>query len=212
MDWNSLAAAAAFSRACHTLRGCVDWNLYSGMMILENICHTLRGCVDWNCKAVAERRAEIVTPFVGVWIETSLNSLNALREIVTPFVGVWIETPTPILVWSVRQVTPFVGVWIETPMTVQKVMRSLRHTLRGCVDWNLILREEHLLYISHTLRGCVDWNLLKCEEVEKRIESHPSWVCGLKHKCPSKCNQGIYSHTLRGCVDWNFNIFIIDTL
>ena len=32
------------------------------------------------------------------------------------------------------------------------------------------------------------------------IESHPSWVCGLK---PTNVTTGflIYSHTLRGCVD-----------
>ena len=32
------------------------------------------------------------------------------------------------------------------------------------------------------------------------IESHPAWVCGLKHK---KCSKYIppYCHTLRGCVD-----------
>ena len=34
----------------------------------------------------------LVTPFVGVWIETS--QANAYKEfaVVTPFVGVWIET------------------------------------------------------------------------------------------------------------------------
>ena len=34
-------------------------------------------------------------------------------------------------------------------------------------------------------------------------ESHPTWVCGLKHRkaCWESC---FCSHTLRGCVDWNF--------
>ena len=34
----------------------------------------------------------IVTPFVGVWIETSSITKNHFRKNVTPFVGVWIET------------------------------------------------------------------------------------------------------------------------
>ena len=34
----------------------------------------------------------IVTPFVGVWIETPKRIKNHINTIVTPFVGVWIET------------------------------------------------------------------------------------------------------------------------
>ncbi len=32
------------------------------------------------------------------------------------------------------------------------------------------------------------------------IESHPTWVCGLKHQC-TNMDIGLASHTLRGCVD-----------
>ena len=32
------------------------------------------------------------------------------------------------------------------------------------------------------------------------IESHPTWVCGLKHLGINIIKDG-YSHTLRGCVD-----------
>ena len=101
----------------------------------------------------------LVTPFVGVWIETrnARKSLHAFSE-VTPFVGVWIETAVvksapsfspshPSWVCGLKLctrlsdaagqvVTPFVGVWIET--------RSISGTL--------------MLQRS----------------------SHPSWVCGLK--------------------------------
>ena len=34
----------------------------------------------------------IVTPFVGVWIETTLTCVYEEDYTVTPFVGVWIET------------------------------------------------------------------------------------------------------------------------
>ena len=34
--------------------------------------HTLRGCVDWNIKNPLLCRIWVVTPFVGVWIETGI--------------------------------------------------------------------------------------------------------------------------------------------
>ena len=36
--------------------------------------------------------SQIVTPFVGVWIETEFNRGCYRHAEVTPFVGVWIET------------------------------------------------------------------------------------------------------------------------
>ena len=37
---------------------------------------------------------KVVTPFVGVWIETQMPSVPSMLPAVTPFVGVWIETLT----------------------------------------------------------------------------------------------------------------------
>ena len=34
----------------------------------------------------------------------------------------------------------------------------MRHTLYGCVDWNLIVNEKGQPFSGHTLYGCVDWN------------------------------------------------------
>ena len=34
----------------------------------------------------------IVTPYVGVWIETGGKPYNKVGKSVTPYVGVWIET------------------------------------------------------------------------------------------------------------------------
>ena len=78
----------------------------------------------------------MVTPFVGVWIETTyclragqympshpswvcglkhlLANLLITADEVTPFVGVWIETHGQDAPARHHQVTPFVGVWIET--------------------------------------------------------------------------------------------------
>ena len=79
----------------------------------------------------------IVTPFVGVWIETPTPWHLLSKNRVTPFVGVWIETLTGRLTMRLDLVTPFVGVWIET--------------------W------------WRNNKSCI-------------YKSHPSWVCGLKHK------------------------------
>ena len=79
--------------------------------------------------------------------------------------------------------------------------------------------------VSHTLRGCVDWNMHISFSSRNRHQSHPTWVCGLKHKTQSATPYGkdvtpyvgvwietksghtltydCGGHTLRGCVDWN---------
>ena len=60
----------------------------------------------------------LVTPFVGVWIETGHaqtgHSARRIGYYVTPFVGVWIETTLKDAYKVNGVVTPFVGVWIET--------------------------------------------------------------------------------------------------
>ena len=61
-----------------------------------------------------ESAATIVTPFVGVWIETEYYIIISKRRRVTPFVGVWIETEKAFRFSHNNSVTPFVGVWIET--------------------------------------------------------------------------------------------------
>ena len=121
--------------------------------------HTLRGCVDWNCQLMCQHLCIVVTPFVGVWIETRRLPVHC----------------------SLRLVTPFVGVWIETQRVRGSRSTPARHTLRGCVDWNtnnhrhdqgqcsshpswvcglkLIVLPYSAVRRSHTLRGCVDWNL-----------------------------------------------------
>ena len=53
---------------------------------------------------------------------------------VTPFVGVWIETSTRTRPAQYQLVTPFVGVWIETIFQYQVQKANMGHTLRGCVD------------------------------------------------------------------------------
>ena len=57
----------------------------------------------------------MVTPCVGVWIETVKEPCAYRLASVTPCVGVWIETYSiPVLMINIIRVTPCVGVWIET--------------------------------------------------------------------------------------------------
>ena len=100
-----------------------------------------------------------VTPFVGVWIETSQRSYGYAPRYVTPFVGVWIETADIKFTAKTYGVTPFVGVWIETQIAQQVYKNDLSHPSWVC----------GLKRINNKLQDSI-------------FESHPSWVCGLKHR------------------------------
>ena len=120
--------------------------------------HTLRGCVDWNSHYLPNKQTLMSHPSWVCGLKLVVLRCSGLAVGVTPFVGVWIETQQVRLSQK-----PLVG-----------------HTLRGCVDWNILSILMILVQRSHTLRGCVDWNLRDAN-----------------NKCPAVC------HTLRGCVDWN---------
>ena len=118
----------------------------------------------------------MVTPCVGVWIETQYGSVAVLPSIVTPCVGVWIETTSQysvaydqlshpawvcglklmlLLVSLAPVVTPCVGVWIETNRFKALCRLTVSHPA-----WVCGLKRSKNPFISdcmcHTLRGCVD--------------------------------------------------------
>ena len=99
---------------------------------------------------------------------------------VTPFVGVWIETPHCLHHHHKESVTPFVGVWIETYKNEQGFICYSVTPFVG------VWIETELLPTMRSL-----------------LQSHPSWVCGLKQTGDSS-NADVSSHTLRGCVDWTW--------
>ena len=61
-------------------------------------------------------RYGVVTPYVGVWIETEGRGRKLVNPKVTPYVGVWIETSVIAALIAGTSVTPYVGVWIETSL------------------------------------------------------------------------------------------------
>ena len=100
-------------------------------------------------------RIAFVTPFVGVWIETSMSRRLPLLRKVTPFVGVWIETGVQKEGHTLQIVTPFVGVWIETLYLAISCLLSKSHPSWVCGlkhTWEVLAQD----LFSHTLRGCVD--------------------------------------------------------
>ena len=196
-------------KLCHTLRGCVDWNAFGSEETAGNVCHTLRGCVDWN-KGYRRQHARIcVTPFVGVWIETSRWSLRDNAWRVTPFVGVWIETSSESLLTCSAKSHPS---WVcgLKHILLREVTIAERHTLRGCVDWNLWFVASQFVHGCHTLRGCVDWN---CKETDASTERVGHTLRGCVDWNPLLAYHKICNdrHTLRGCVDWNKPIGTADS-
>ena len=186
----------------HTLRGCVDWNTH--FYIVLN--HFPESHPTWVCGLKLYRGAtpcipSDVTPYVGVWIETMRYDPDSLESgshptwvcglkrywqwksnIDTVSHPTWVcglKQPSQSLLFFIsgshptwvcglkqwwgehvyrQPVTPYVGVWIETSIIIFfKVRKS--HTLRGCVDWNAMI---FTIFVS-------SW------------QSHPTWVCGLKH-------------------------------
>ena len=180
VDWNPIIFYIEVARKRHTLRGCVDWNDYSAYSTIDKFeshpawvcglkltlaitddpffCHTLRGCVDWNEKSYFIKYSlHIVTPCVGVWIET----MKYLK-----LTGMCLSHPA----------------WVCGLKHVKHACKPFynSHTLRGCVDWNSSFAVSNVTsssvtpcvgvwietnqvygypdYPGHTLRGCVDWN------------------------------------------------------
>ena len=67
-------------------------------------------------------------------LKPGMENNKQSNTVVTPCVGVWIETLELIKSKYPTAVTPCVGVWIETIMTHKEIENELGHTLRGCVD------------------------------------------------------------------------------
>ena len=133
-------------------------------------------------------RNNIVTPFVGVWIETSFTFPKRNEFGVTPFVGVWIETNAKVRLFSDITSHPSWVCGLKLIVSIHLFHVMLRHTLRGCVDWNLSLPRR--MASSRQVTPFVGvWIETRIQSITSMTRtSHPSWVCGLKRdgKLPEK--------------------------
>ena len=57
---------------------------------------------------------------------------------VTPYVGVWIETKKHLYPLAVCLVTPYVGVWIETLITCFTSASIKSHPAWEYMDWSIV--------------------------------------------------------------------------
>ena len=84
VDWNYTSFNLRCPILSHTLRGCVDWNGKPAEALYYFMGHTLRGCVDWNWKHTVRFSTILVTPCVGVWIETAMRKKYAKKQLSHP--------------------------------------------------------------------------------------------------------------------------------
>ena len=139
------------------------------------------------------------------------NDVDFASQIVTPFVGVWIETLASLCAPQCLACHTLRGCVDWNELSDRLISYLGRHTLRGCVDWNLGYRSPCWYDRCHTLRGCVDWNKPIIIGL-MNIKSHTlrgcvDWNFGLFTFSVIKS-----SHTLRGCVDWNFIRYVCEYL
>ena len=165
----------------HTLRGCVDWNQNQVMRLLEQDSHTLRGCVDWNL--IFFYWFILEHPSHPSWVCGLKLLINGLVTVKLQSHPSWVCGLKPLDSAKLIKILLSHPSWVcgLKLISVDFVQKSVCHTLRGCVDWNSWGNQSKLVCSSHTLRGCVDWNPLGNAKGTPSVESHPSWVCGLKH-------------------------------
>ena len=79
------------------------------------------------------QRQQVVAPYVGAWIETSMQLRLFSVLLVAPYVGAWIETCVPRLK---RQIEVSHPMWVRGLKQNQKQMSRQKkgRTLCGCVD------------------------------------------------------------------------------
>ena len=97
--------------------------------------------------------------------------------------GVWIETGQHMSNDMQRYVTPFVGVWIETVINPQPIMMFSVTPFVGVWIETLYTYCYNLAIQSHPSWVC-GLKPNDDKEFNAIYLSHPSWVCGLKHFQP----------------------------
>ena len=119
--------------------------------------HTLYGCVDWNIDKYKTQPWQLVTPCMGVWIET-LNVTNLVR----------LHTSHPVWVCGLKQ---------RTGESVDSKLQSHPVWVCGLKHCNTIITQE--IRKSHPVWVCGLKLYPQWDDEEKSL-SHPVWVCGLK--------------------------------
>ena len=172
---------------------------------------------SWVCGLKPLRTSSLnnetnVTPFVGVWIETSVIKPRAFKKSSHPS---WVcglkhnfrclklnrKESHPSWVCGLKldnlrlaeetaYVTPFVGVWIETLFRARRrQQRQVTPFVGVWIETNATLRPFLIIFVTpfvgvwiETFASATSW---------KTNRSHPSWVCGLKLHALRPVAQGL---------------------
>ena len=97
---------------------------------------TLYRYVDWNSDRDSGKQYQLVVPYIGTWIETSIFTAGKEESHVVPYIGTWIETIRPSVKRYEQEVVPYIGTWIETVWKNIYWMQHNSRTLYRYVDWN----------------------------------------------------------------------------
>ena len=122
--------------------------------------------------------------------------------VVTPCMGVWIETANTARQYETSLSHPVWVCGLKLEECCHHNQGAASHTLYGCVDWNFDGEEASGItdvtpcmgvWIETLHRWCIEvalsvtpcmgvWIETKSMRAPLRLEmSHPVWVCGLKH-------------------------------
>ena len=188
----------------------------------------------WVCGlklSISKRKIMVllVTPCMGVWIETRLPLDRFNGGLVTPCMGVWIETFSlhalqatwrshPVWVCGLKRsiTTMNANAWTSHPVWVcglKQYHESKPHNVGSVTPCMGVWIEtgswflKHIRWLCHTLYGCVDWNIITIK-LRNRRKSHTLYGCVDWNYGVTSTNNKQEGHTLYGCVDWNFNTII----
>ena len=133
--------------------------IIGGNYLYTLLSHTLRGCVDWNYFCSPGWCCQLVTPCVGVWIETCWCCLSVL--------GCSCHTLRGCVDWNgwcAQCMLPLCGSHPAWVCGLKRISNKIaEQTAESHPAWVCGLKQAFRPDFSdvgcHTLRGCVDWNI-----------------------------------------------------
>ena len=142
----------------------------------------------------------LVTPCVGVWIETSKIRIGAELDIVTPCVGVWIETQTCLAVICYHRSHPAWVCGLKPVESTNHLSRKESHPAWVCGLKLPILSAP--LTSALTVTPCVGVWIETLNSIDVRSSTLVTPCVGVWIETSILLMFVILlSHTLRGCVD-----------
>ena len=178
VDWNLVDVIYLCDKTGHTLHGCVDWNSSSGFWqsslkshpscvcglkqatvdkLICAKCHTLHGCVDWNSHSLS-------------------LMYSSLKSHPSWVCGLKPRKPSKALSSSMSHPSWVCG--LKRCRLRQPWMMPASHPSWVCGLKRIYCRTFRCCSSRHTLHGCVDWNLkrLRLRELNSVTPFMGVWI------------------------------------